>query len=112
LHVDRGDGDARLDEVPRPDRSEELQILLQVDRAMPGQLLADDGGDQRAGQQTMGYPPAEYRLPRILLIEMHRIMVTRNLREERDHPLGYHLLQRPRHPDLEVLERDRARCLR
>jgi len=89
-------------------RTQEGERLLQIDRAVAGQLLADHRRDQAGGQHAVGDAAAEDGFLGIVLVEMDRIAVGRDIREHPDIVIRDGLGDLARHADLDILDADRA----
>ena len=54
----------------------------------------------------MGDAPLEYRLAGIVVIQMHRVAVGRDLREKFDIHIGHDFAQMARHADFDIFDAD------
>ena len=80
--VARGHFDRDLQGVADPDRGEEAQGLAEIDRAGPGQAGAEQGRDQRTTPHAVGNDAMESRRRGEFGIDMLRIVVAGNDREQ------------------------------
>src|SRR5690606_15529707 len=69
-------------------RPQEVQLLAYIDSARPGQLAGDRGGDERARQHAVGDAALERGGLGKLLVEMHRIHISRNSGKQNQVPFA------------------------
>mmetsp|Transcript_18329 Transcript_18329/g.29353 ORF Transcript_18329/g.29353 Transcript_18329/m.29353 type:complete len:300 (-) Transcript_18329:988-1887(-) len=97
-----------IDHVARTHGGEKLEGLAHVNGPMARQLFADHCRNQPGGQHPVGNAPLKDGVAGIVIIQMHRVPVGRDLRKHLDVFVRDGFAQMARHAHFDIFDANRA----